>query len=623
MLKRFVMSICALAAVLCCVVLLPGSGVINSFAAAGYTLNLPTQEQIIAKYKELNIDTSKSITYTKNYSVSAPFAMGDISDYDRKNALNALNFCRYIAGLPADVGLKAEFNELAQAASLINAVNGGLSHSPARPSGMTDELYNLGYTGSSSSNLSSGRVNIAANIINGYMADSDNSNIDRVGHRRWILNPAMKYTGFGYVERYSATYAFDRSRQETFVGDYIAWPPANMPMELYTSSRYAFSVSLGSAYDKPDISKVTVDIRSAKLNQSWHLDKTCTDFSKYLNVENSGYGINKCIIFNVGMFSAGDTVTVTINGITKSGASAPITYTVNFFEIEHSYSSRVTKAATCTSEGVTTYTCSRCVDSYTETIAKTTHTYSTAWTTDKAATCIAEGSKSHHCIYCGDKKDITAISKTDHKYTSKVTKAATCTEAGTETLTCSVCKTTKTRSISATGHSFGEYKITVQPTVDTEGVEESTCSGCGTKQQRAVPKLTASSSSSSSSIAENPDENPSSTDSEENNSLTDSEENSSSTDSEDNNSSTDSGENNSSTGGEESSTSSSANSSENESTGDTNEPSSGESSQPPADTSDKNDGGFPVEAIIGIAAGALLLCGGVVFFIILAKRKKK
>ncbi|MGN0623108.1 MAG: leucine-rich repeat domain-containing protein, partial [Oscillospiraceae bacterium] len=42
----------------------------------------------------------------------------------------------------------------------------------------------------------------------------------------------------------------------------------------------------------------------------------------------------------------------------------------------HSYTSKITKAATCTATGVRTYTCS-CGDTYTQTIAKTAHTYKT------------------------------------------------------------------------------------------------------------------------------------------------------------------------------------------------------------------------------------------------------
>lgn len=43
----------------------------------------------------------------------------------------------------------------------------------------------------------------------------------------------------------------------------------------------------------------------------------------------------------------------------------------------HSYSSKVTKSATCTTTGVKTYTCTRCSNSYTEEISALGHTVGT------------------------------------------------------------------------------------------------------------------------------------------------------------------------------------------------------------------------------------------------------
>lgn len=78
---------------------------------------------------------------------------------------------------------------------------------------------------------------------------------------------------------------------------------------------------------------------------------------------------------------------------------------------KHKYEAKVTKEATCTEEGVTTYTCSVCGASYTEAIAKKEHQYASEWTVDKEATYSSEGSKSHHCIVCNAKTNITVIPK--------------------------------------------------------------------------------------------------------------------------------------------------------------------------------------------------------------------
>lgn len=78
---------------------------------------------------------------------------------------------------------------------------------------------------------------------------------------------------------------------------------------------------------------------------------------------------------------------------------------------KHKYDVKVTKEPKCTEEGIKTYTCSVCGDTYTEPIAKKAHQYSSEWTIDKEATYSSEGSKSKHCIVCGAKTEITAIPK--------------------------------------------------------------------------------------------------------------------------------------------------------------------------------------------------------------------
>lgn len=65
---------------------------------------------------------------------------------------------------------------------------------------------------------------------------------------------------------------------------------------------------------------------------------------------------------------------------------------------KHSYSARVTKEASCTSQGVRTYTCS-CGDSYTEYIPMTGHTI--VGTIVQNPTCGTPGVMSYDCSVCG------------------------------------------------------------------------------------------------------------------------------------------------------------------------------------------------------------------------------
>ncbi|MCD7848243.1 MAG: hypothetical protein LUG49_09505, partial [Oscillospiraceae bacterium] len=64
----------------------------------------------------------------------------------------------------------------------------------------------------------------------------------------------------------------------------------------------------------------------------------------------------------------------------------------------HTYTSEVTTAATCTDNGVKTYTCTVCGETYTEEIQATGHSYQTVVT---APTCTEKGYTTYTCTTCG------------------------------------------------------------------------------------------------------------------------------------------------------------------------------------------------------------------------------
>ena len=107
----------------------------------------------------------------------------------------------------------------------------------------------------------------------------------------------------------------------------------------------------------------------------------------------------------------------TIYGYKNSAAEAYAKkYSIKFIALDgecvHAWNSgKVTKAATCTANGVKTYTCTKCKATKTEAIKATGHSYDAG----------------------------------------KVTKAPTATTAGVKTYTCTKCKATKTEAIKATG----------------------------------------------------------------------------------------------------------------------------------------------------------------------------
>ena len=62
-------------------------------------------------------------------------------------------------------------------------------------------------------NIGNGYNNLPSAIL-GWVSDEDVNNFDCVGHRRWVLNPNMKNTGFGLVDNYCAMYSFDSNCPE-------------------------------------------------------------------------------------------------------------------------------------------------------------------------------------------------------------------------------------------------------------------------------------------------------------------------------------------------------------------------------------------------------------------------
>lgn len=256
---------------------------------------------------------------------AAPYEKGAVAQESQNKALAMLNQMRYIAGLDANVTINDSYTQMAQAGAFLNAVNNKLSHYPTRPSDMSEELYQLGSKGASSSNIAytSWKTSLPYSILL-WMDDSDASNIDRLGHRRWILNPPMKETGFGYASNsgtYTSVYAFDTGNWGADVKG-VAWPAQEMPL-AYFNGNMAWSYSYGSA-----LSDVSVKLtRLGGNGQEWNFRQGSGD--GFFNVENSNYGQKGCVIFKPqGLeIQAGDRYLVTIS----AGGNVIADYTVHFF----------------------------------------------------------------------------------------------------------------------------------------------------------------------------------------------------------------------------------------------------------------------------------------------------
>ncbi len=161
----------------------------------------------------------------------------------------------------------------------------------------------------------------------------------------------------------------------------------------------------------------------------------------------------------------------------------------------------ITTPATCTTDGVKTYTCS-CGETKTEIIPATgVHTYG-EWEVDG-------DNHKKTCSNCGD-----VITEAHAWDGGVITTPATCTENGSKVFTCTVCGGTKTEVIPAIGHAYGEWEVdgdnhkktcsncgdviteahtwdagvvTKEPTATETGIKTFTCTVCGHTKTEILP----------------------------------------------------------------------------------------------------------------------------------------
>lgn len=287
----------------------------------------PSQKQIKSLWKKLKPGNKKNKYKTKPKN-KKPYKMGSVASSTLKNGINTLNFIRYVAGIPSNVKIKNSYQNLAQAAALVNYndKSSWISHTPKKPKGMGTSLYNKGYKGSSSSNLAAGYSTLYGAIC-GWMSDSDAGNIDRVGHRRWCLNPSMKYTGFGIDGNVYAMYAFDKWQNGGKIHG-VKWPAENTPLNMF-SDNDAWSISMGTFVPKSGL-KVTL-IRKRDKKKWVFTTANKNKNGKFMTVENSNYGQKGCIIFRPKAlkYKNGDKFEVKIKGKNFS-----FSYNVNFFTLK-------------------------------------------------------------------------------------------------------------------------------------------------------------------------------------------------------------------------------------------------------------------------------------------------
>ncbi len=307
----------------------------NTYEISGTNVNYPSQQQIAKYYQDSAKDSlSAEVSYSTKPQYYPEYVAGVLTEETQESAVDVLNYVRYIAGLSYNLSYGSQYAPYAQGGAFASAIWGGLSHSPAQGE-MSDSFYEIAYTGAAASNLGQGYDNLGEAITQGWMEDGDSGNIDRIGHRRWVLNPVMTQTAFGFASfqgEYSAMYAFDNAFEETSTTGTI-WPAQNMPVDLF-GSIFPWSYTADMVASSSDISVKLTRLNDGKV---WSFDQGDTDKSgKYCAVALSSSSIigqlfSTTVIFRPDpsdiSYSPGDVFHVEIGGAVSAS------YCVSFFDV--------------------------------------------------------------------------------------------------------------------------------------------------------------------------------------------------------------------------------------------------------------------------------------------------
>lgn len=296
-----------------------------------------TQDEIRAYVKDHSF-TYPSASYVTAPVTMAPYAAGKLNPSVLQNAITELNVMRYIAGVPNDVTLSDDYEEMAQASALISAVNGNISHSPTQPADMSADLYNQAYEGCSKSNLAAGYYSLGSAVLDAWLGDR---NVAGVGHRWWALHPGLNATAFGWCKNQSSSYGNYYSMDVIHSNNSgtkmtgVVWPARNMPVEYFSSST-PWSITIGyPSYSNQHETQpnAVVSLTRKSDGKNWTFSASDQSAGKFEAAEK-----NNTLVFYPGgiTYSDGDVFDVKVENLNDDKT---LEYTVNFFELSDSGSS--------------------------------------------------------------------------------------------------------------------------------------------------------------------------------------------------------------------------------------------------------------------------------------------
>ena len=305
-----------------------------------------TREEVRAAYARIN-DWSAESPYAEAPSPAAPYAAGALTEAARRDALNTLNFTRWLAGLePVEESRVYDFQ--CQLGAVLLAAVDRLTHDAPNPGDMDADFYESAHLATMSANIARFnwmRPSILREGVSYFLRDDGETNLSVLGHRRWALNPAMSATGFGLANSasgmsYVVMYAHDTGREDAR-WDAVCWPSAGAFPATLMHADLAWSVMLNPEIYDLSRSSPVVTLSEAGGARSFRFVPGQTEGGACaLNFD--GYGAGPCLIFLPDFTGPGITDyeqnqrwTVHVDGLVDTfGMAEPLDYTVEMISLQ-------------------------------------------------------------------------------------------------------------------------------------------------------------------------------------------------------------------------------------------------------------------------------------------------
>lgn len=285
----------------------------------------------------LFVSMSYSITLSDLYDVNPDIKKsyeGVLKDSEKQKVLDYLNYVRKLHNLKPVVYEK-NFDIITAKASLIMTANATLTHTPDKKmkcftqegadGAKTSNLYISGY--SDQSMMEDSTISIKS-----WLTDD---NVDNLGHRRWVLDPFLKYVSFGRVDGIPLVKSDFFMTAETLrvvnpeqndISDtnieYVAYPVSEYPKDLFIKEWFLSFTAIPSVKNIWDNRLVSYKKTVIEITDSAGKKLKISDIS----FNNDGFGVPNIIQWKTTGLKDNVKYTVSIKNVMNGSESKDYKY---------------------------------------------------------------------------------------------------------------------------------------------------------------------------------------------------------------------------------------------------------------------------------------------------------